>query len=377
MLFSEKNTTDPILDTFTLNPLPKITPLNYFEVNSGKGYNIVNDLKINNGTKYLATCDGNGKAITPVASTIEVNTSAYKNYDMLTGFDSLEDGETLVNAQLAGTLSAGNIPAITDLAYISVLRLGPEDNYKVYKEIAIVNWVEGHMQYSTRDYLIESHAVYFYSFRAVSKYESYGKIFNSKEALNTYDVDWLISDPHTHIAILNSKISSITYNSKDGVVEPIGAKYAMVNRFSDLNYRSFTLTGTISSQTDLDGSLGVATRNAQKIPQDIQNRIEAAYKAKEGCAPDSLNNNMLVDLNQERLVKQHAMDILNDGRPKLFKSPTEGLMFVKLSSVQLTPNAKLSRYIADFSAKVTEIGAVTEDVLDYFKIVDTNYYEDM
>lgn len=378
MLFEEKTTEDVILDTFTLVPLPKIVPLNYFEINGTKTNNIINDLKINDGDTYLAGYDTAGtKLTTPIETVISLKDAAISNYDMISGFDSLEHGSTIINAQLAGTLSAGNIPAMTDLQYISVLRLGPEDNYKNYHEIAIVNWIDDQTKYSTRDYLIDSHAVYFYSIRAVTKAQNYGRIYKTKEALNTYDYDWIISDPHTHFAILNSKISSITYNSKDGIIEPIGATYATVNRFSDLNYRSFTLTGTISSQTDIDGSLGIATRASQTIPAEIKDRIESIYNSKLGQSPENISNSMLVDLHQERLIREHAMDILNDGRPKLFKSPTEGLMFVKLSKIQVTPKDNLDRYVADFSAQVTEIGKVTEDVLDYFKIVDKNYYEDM
>lgn len=376
MLFAENE--DIILDTFTFLPLPKINSLNYFEINGTKDSNIINDLKINDGDSYLSSYDSDGTALsTPTAKEITIKNNKIANYDMISGFDSIEDGATIVNAQMAGTLSAGNIAAMTDLKYISILRLGPEDNYTKYHEVALINWEEGKTKYATRDYLINSHAVYFYSIRPVTKMETYGRIYKTKEALNTYEYDWIISDPYTHITILNSKISSISYNSKDGVIEPIGATYATVNRFSNLNYRSFTLTGTISSQTDLDGSLGFSTRSTQKISQDITDRINAIYQSKLGYAPSDVNNSLLVDLNQERLVREKAMNILNDGRPKLFKSPTEGLMFVKLSKIQITPKENLDRYVADFSAQVTEIGQVTEEVLDYFKIVDKNYYEDM
>ena len=121
----------------------------------------------------------------------------------------------------------------------------------------------------------------------------------------------------------------------------------------------------------------MATRKNQDIPARLADRIKNIYQSKLGYEPTAVNNSLLVDTNQERLVKEQAMKILNDGKPKLFKSPTEGLMYVKLSKIQLNPKDNLSRYVADFSAQVTEIGEVTEDVLDYFKIVDTNYYQDI
>lgn len=362
------------LDTFTMVPLPKTTPLNYFEVNGTKENNLINSLKINDGTSYWAAVNDAGAPIDePILKDIAIQERPIQNYDMMTSFDSSKECTTLVDAQFAGTLSAGNLSLADEVDYISILRLGPEDNYKAYKEIAIVNWVDGVMKYSTRDYLIDSHAVYFYSIRVITNNGTYGTILRNKEALNTYEYDWIISDQDTRLLVLDSKISSITYNSKDGVIEPIGANYAIVNRLSNLNYRSFTLTGTISSQTDFDGSLGIATRNNQDIPEAIKNRIESIYKSKLGAPRDAIRNSMLVDLNQERLIKEQAMNILNDGRPKLFKSPTEGLMYVKLSKVQLTPEAKLNRYIGHFSAQVTEIGPVTEEVLDQFKIIDRNY----
>lgn len=378
MLFLESDFTEDILDTFTLVPLPKVRPLNYFEIDGTQNKNFINNIKIVNGTKFMSSIDDKGETrTTPQVADIAIQNTPKGNYDMMTAFDSLENGSTVLTSQLAGDLSGGSIDVNTDIDYISILRLGPEDNYRNYKEIAIVDWKDGTTKYAARDYLIDSHAVYFYSIRSVTINGTYGRIFNTKEALNTYEYDWIISDPKTHIAILNSKISSVSYNSKDGTIEPIGATYATVNRFSNLSYRSFTLTGTIASQTDLDGSLGVATRKNQDIPARLADRIKNIYQSKLGYEPTAVNNSLLVDTNQERLVKEQAMKILNDGKPKLFKSPTEGLMYVKLSKIQLNPKDNLSRYVADFSAQVTEIGEVTEDVLDYFKIVDTNYYQDI
>jgi hypothetical protein len=53
------------------------------------------------------------------------------------------------------------------------------------------------------------------------------------------------------------------------------------------------------------------------------------------------------------------MRFLTDGQPKLFKSPTEGMMIITLTGVSFTPNKQLGRRVVDFSATATEFAEAT------------------
>lgn len=57
----------------------------------------------------------------------------------------------------------------------------------------------------------------------------------------------------------------------------------------------------------------------------------------------------------ERYFKLLVLDWLTDGKPKLFRSPTEGNYIVRLLNVNLTPKAELGRMIHEFTCTAYEI----------------------
>ena len=56
------------------------------------------------------------------------------------------------------------------------------------------------------------------------------------------------------------------------------------------------------------------------------------------------------------MFKLAVMDWLNDGNPKLFRSPTEGNYVVRLLNISLSPNTTVGRMLHQFSATAYEIG---------------------
>ena len=57
----------------------------------------------------------------------------------------------------------------------------------------------------------------------------------------------------------------------------------------------------------------------------------------------------------ERYFKLSVLDWLTDGKPKLFRSPTEGNYIVRLLNVSLTPKTELGRMIHEFTCTAYEI----------------------
>jgi hypothetical protein len=57
----------------------------------------------------------------------------------------------------------------------------------------------------------------------------------------------------------------------------------------------------------------------------------------------------------EREFKLEVMEWLNNGKPKLFRSPTEGNYIVRLINVSLAPDDKLGRMLHTFTATACEI----------------------
>ena len=71
------------------------------------------------------------------------------------------------------------------------------------------------------------------------------------------------------------------------------------------------------------------------------------------------------NINSERYFKLLVLDWLSNGKPKLFRSPTEGNYVVRLMNVSLTPKDNLGRMLHDFTCTAYEIANT-----DYFSLKD-------
>jgi hypothetical protein len=78
----------------------------------------------------------------------------------------------------------------------------------------------------------------------------------------------------------------------------------------------------------------------------------------------------------EREFKLEVLDWLNDGKPKLFKSPSEGLYLVRLMNISLTPEESINRLVHNFTATAYEIGESSYKGLDEHSIVDLTFVKD-
>ena len=77
----------------------------------------------------------------------------------------------------------------------------------------------------------------------------------------------------------------------------------------------------------------------------------------------------------EKQYRDKAIEFLMDGKPKLFKSFTEGNMIVALTAVSFTPNKQLDRNIYDFSATVTEIAECTIENCQKYNCYENEAYK--
>ena len=67
---------------------------------------------------------------------------------------------------------------------------------------------------------------------------------------------------------------------------------------------------------------------------------------------------MVYDLS-EKDFRNAVIDFLHDGKVKLFKSPTEGNILIKLTDINLTPQGILSRIVYDFTSVASEVASNT------------------
>lgn len=148
-----------------------------------------------------------------------------------------------------------------------------------------------------------------------------------KNILINYEDAYLFDNELDFKIKYNPKISSFKQVVQEQKIETIGAQYPFFFKNGEINYHEFPISGLISY-----------------IPS-IEYEEEATYET----------NLTATNIAAEREYKMKVLKWLNNGKPKVFKSSTEGNFIVRLSGVSLIPEDKLGRMLHSFQCTATEI----------------------
>jgi hypothetical protein len=159
--------------------------------------------------------------------------------------------------------------------------------------------------------------------------------------------DIFLNDKDRQLRVrFNPKVSSFKTTVLETKTDTIGGKYPFFFRNGNVGYKEFPINGLISYW--MDEQEDFISRSALGLDGDTK-----------------LPTTNLTDYNiaAERKMKLEVLNWLNNGKPKLFRSPTEGNYLVRLMNVSLTPEDKLSRMIHSFSATAYECGSTDMESL--------------
>ena len=221
-----------------------------------------------------------------------------------------------------------------------IRRASSKDNFETWIDLAELRCAIGTSElYATyNDIMVESGITYKYTVQPKMLNTSRLIVSDSVEATPVYEHTWLLGQNNAYLSIgFNLNLSNFKTVIKEAKIETIGSQYPFFVRNGDIKYREFSLSGLICQNMDATNSLRIGEYENRHI--------------------------------QERMFRDSLHELLLDGRPKLFKSETEGLILVYLSNVSLTPNNVLGRMLYDFSMTATEIGRVDVDNLSEAEII--------
>ena len=68
---------------------------------------------------------------------------------------------------------------------------------------------------------------------------------------------------------------------------------------------------------------------------------------------------------RERKFRDEVIEWLSNGEPKLFRSPAEGNIIIRLMNVSITPNEQLGRMLYTFSATGYEVEDTKNEIEKY------------
>ena len=147
----------------------------------------------------------------------------------------------------------------------------------------------------------------------------------------------------------NPTVSSFKRNVVESNTVTIGNKYPFIKRNGYTYYRSFPISGLISSEMDEDN---IFTSREELLHGKDNIELYDDYNKK-----NKIPSNY--DFTYEREFREKVEEFLMDNTVKLFRSPTEGNILVKLMDINFQPNQTLGRRLSSFSATAYEIDEST------------------
>lgn len=284
-----------------------------------------------------------------------------------------------------------------------ICRASSEDNFSTWSELSrFVLIGEPPSNQNWKDFTLQHGYTYRYSLQQYNqKYQIYSDRIYSEEIVAKFEHSFLYDGERQLKIKYNPKVSSFKETLLESKTNTLGGKYPFFFRNGNVRYKEFPISGLISYHMDEEElfmtndelfleDLNSLTRE-YTLKEDVKstdswyfNNMDAnmAYQL-QGLYEDREKENSqenrisrqhnrtgnLTDYNMvaERRFKMAVLDFLNDGKPKLFRSPAEGNFIVRLMNSSLSPNDQLGRMLHTFSTTATEI-----DNYNYAKLNEHN-----
>ena len=207
------------------------------------------------------------------------------------------------------------------------------------------------------DYTIESGVWYKYGVQIIDK-DGYRGVLDviSKPIMRNFNYSFLLGKDNQQLTLMfDNTMNNFKYQVMDGRVDPLGSKYTNIARNASTYYRTFPINGLISFWMN---------ENYLFCSKDDIYKYNTITKLYEDYNEE--NDIRQYDYIYERDFREKVLEFLQNGEYKLFKSPTEGNIIVRLIDVNCIPNQTLDRMIYSFSATAYEMDSPTmENYLKY------------
>lgn len=246
-----------------------------------------------------------------------------------------------------------------------LLRASEKDNFGSWNKI--LNFSLGQNEYEKislyKDMTIECGVNYKY---AIQQYNNYGVKSNKiiSDVIHTDFEHAFLYDGERQLKIkYNPKIASFKNTLMESKVDTIGSKYPFIFRNGKVKYKEFSISGLLSYLSDeqslfMDNSEFYGDIYRQSTKSKIDNLIYAS---------NSLSS---LNFQKEKEFKLEVLEWLNNGKPKLFKSPAEGNYIIRLMNVSLSPNDTVGRMLHTFNSTAYEIAENSYENLEKYGFIN-------
>ena len=269
----------------------------------------------------------------------------------------VEYGRMIINIKsIIGEIFFGNL---------TIRRASSETNFTLWEDIHQEPITEGRpLDYTWYDYTVESGVWYRYGAQRRNTRGDRGKLsFTDKPVLISLD-DMFLNRANMQFRVrFDPTIASFKYNYSEAKVDTLGSRYPYFNRNGNIKYRSFPIGGLVTAFCDDQGVF----LNKDNIYNQAKSDYEKYNKEQ--------NITIYRDYIYEREFREKIMDFLYADDIKLFRSPTEGNILVRLMDIVFTPNQVLGRLVYSFTANAYEVDECSIDNYNKYNIQPVGEYK--
>lgn len=232
------------------------------------------------------------------------------------------------------------------------------------------------------DYTIESGVQYSYRIQYVDPDGYRGISYNSVEhkVMREFEYSFLLGQNNQQLKLMfNNTMQNYKIQVLDSKSETIGAQYPRVTRNGTVKYKIFPIEGLISTQ--MDENKLFCTKEEVYNNSEATLKEQAEYEIKDLVNGNGFNRDLSIPQRQynytyERDFRDMVMDFLHDGKPKLFKSPTEGNVIVRLMDINCTPIQSLDRLLYSFTSNGNQIAESSVENYKKYKFIEVDDFKD-
>ena len=224
--------------------------------------------------------------------------------------------------------------------------------------------------FSWGDFTIEQGHTYKYGIQQYNSNGIFSDRITTPEIFADFEDAFLYDGTRQLKIRYNPKVSSFKADILEAKTDTIGSKHPFIFRNGSVNYKEFPISGLISYLSDND-ELFMSNAELALQTNSLIHRVETSAFTN---MPKNSRTTDLVGYNisAERTFKLNVLDWLNNGEPKLFRSPGEGNYIVRLLNNSLTPTDSVGRMLHTFNSTAYEIADFTFDKLNSYGFISNS-----
>ena len=249
---------------------------------------------------------------------------------------------------------------------LTIRRASSETDFSIWEDVHTTEIKsEDFLDFTWYDYTVESGIWYKYCVQKRNVYGDRGLIVPIKDPVMVTLQDMFLTRADRQLKIkFNPQVSSFKRTVSESLTQTLGSKYPFIKRNSNVGYRQFSISGLISHFSD---------ENERFCTKD------SLYRGHKELYDEYNEENRINEYNDfslEKTFREQVQDFLYEHNVKLFRSPSEGNILVKLMDISFTPNQTLGRMVYNFSATAYEVDEINFENFEKYGIQKVGTYSE-